>query len=82
MCSGLVAIHALKATRNGGRNRRSAISSFLGLFRVNAVNHALNVEESKLRSEMASRSARVARLRSVEDWAISTRDAVPHFAAE
>ena len=82
LCSGSVAIHALKATRNGGRKRRIAIASFCGLFRVKAMNHALKVEASKLRSEMALRSSRVARLRSVEDRAISTRDAVPHLAAE
>jgi len=78
----LVAIQALKATRNSGRNRRSAIASFCGLFSVNAMNHALKVDASKLRSEMAVRSSRVARLRSVEDWATSMRDAVPHLAAE
>ena len=77
-----MAIHALKATRNAGRKRRSAIASFCGLFSVNAVNHAVKVEESKLRSDRAMRSSRVAMLRSVEDWAISTRDAVPHRAAE
>ena len=38
--------------------------------------------DSKFRSEMAVRSSRVARLRSVEDWAMSMREAVPHFAAE
>ena len=59
-----------------------AIASFCGLFSVNAMNHALKVEESKLRSERASRSSRVATLRSVEDWAMSTRDAVLHLAAE
>ena len=58
------------------------MASFCGLFRVNAMNQALNVEASKLRSERAARSSRVARLRSVEDRAISTRDAVPHLAAE
>ena len=82
LCSGSVAIHALKATRNWGRNRCSAIASFCGLFRVNAMNQALKVEASKLRSESAVRSSRVARLRSVDDWAMSTRDAVPHLAAE
>ena len=82
MCRGSVVIQALKATRNWGRKRRTAIASFCGLFRVNAVNHALKVEASKLRSEMAVRSSRVARLRSVEDWAMSTRDTVPHRAAE
>ena len=49
---------------------------------MNAVNHALKVEASKLRSEMAVRSSRVARLRNVEDWAMSTRETVPHCAAE
>jgi len=43
---------------------------------------AVKVEESKLRSEMAVRSSRVARLRRLDDWAISIRDAVPHLAAE
>ena len=46
------------------------------------MNQALKVEASRLRSEIAVRSSRVARLRSVEDWAMSMRDAVPHFAAE
>jgi hypothetical protein len=46
------------------------------------MNQALKVEESKLRWDRAVRSFRVASARSVEDWAISTRDAVPHFAAE
>jgi hypothetical protein len=78
----LVAIHALKATRNSGRNRRSATASFCGLFRVNAVNHALKVEASKLRVDSALRSARVARPRSAVDRAMSTREAVPHRAAE
>ena len=81
MCSGSVAIQALNATRNAGRNRRIAITSFCGLFSVTAMNHALNVEESKLRRVSASRSSRVARLRSVDDWAICTREAVPHLAA-
>ena len=45
------------------------------------MNQASNVEESKLRVVSASRSARVARLRSVDDCAISTREAVPHLAA-
>ena len=67
MCSGLVAIQALKATRNWARNRRSAITSFCGLFRVNAMNHALKVEASKFRSERAVRSSRVESARSVED---------------
>jgi len=57
----------MKATRNAGRNRRSAIVSFCGVFRVNAMNQALKVEASKLRSEMAVRSSRVAMLRGVED---------------
>ena len=82
LCSGSVAIHASNATRNPGRNRRMAIASFCGLLSVNAMYHALNVEESKLRTDWASRSARVARLRSVEDLAMSTREAVPHRAAE
>src|ERR1700728_936085 len=82
LCSGSVAIHALKATRNWGRKRRTAIASFCGLFKVNAINHALNVEASKLRSVLAVRSSRVARLPSVEARAMSTRDAVPHCAAE
>jgi hypothetical protein len=77
-----VAIHALKATRNRGRKRRTAIASFCGLFRVKAVNQALKVEESKLRSEMASRSSRVARLPRLDALAMSTRDSVLHFAAE
>ena len=42
---------------------------------------ALKVEESKLRSETAFSEALVARLRSVADLAISTRDAVFHRAA-
>jgi len=67
LCNGSVAIHALNDTRNSGRKRRTAIASFCGLFRVNAINHALKVEASKLRSEMAVKSSRVARLRSVED---------------
>jgi hypothetical protein len=49
---------------------------------VDAMNQALKVEASKLRSERAMRSSREARLRNVEDWAISTRDAVPQRAAE
>jgi hypothetical protein len=68
--------------RNWGRKRRSATASFCGLFRVNAMNHASKVEESKLRSERAVRSSRVARARIVDDWAMSTRDAVPQRAAE
>jgi len=82
LCSRSVAIHALRATRNAGRNRRTVIASFCGLFRVKAIYHALKVEASKLRSEMAVRSLRVARLRSVDDWAMSIRDTVPHLAAE
>src|SRR5580698_559261 len=82
LCSGLVAIQALKATRNWGRKRRTAIASFCGLFSVKAMNQALKVEASKLRSEMAVRSSRVARLPRVEARAMSTRDAVPHCAAE
>ena len=77
-----MAIHALKATRNRGRKRATAIASFCGLSRVNAMNHALKVEWSKLRSVLAVRSSRVARLPRVEARAMSTRDAVPHFAAE
>ena len=76
MCSGLVASQALKATQNSGRNRCSTRASFCGLFSVYAINHALNVEASKLRSEIAVRSPRVARLRRVEDSATSMRDAV------
>ncbi len=82
MCSGSVASQARKATRNCGRNRRSAMASFLGLFSVKAMNQALKVEASKLRSEMAFRSSRVARFRSVDDRAMSIRDLVPHVAAE
>ena len=78
----MAAIHALKATRNSGRKRRTAIASFCGLFKVNAMNQALKVEASKLRSERAVRSSRVARLPRVETRAMSMRDAVPHFDAE
>ena len=46
------------------------------------MNQALKVEASKLRSEMAERSSRVARLPRLEAWAMSTRDSVPHRAAE
>ena len=46
------------------------------------MNQALKVEESKLRTEMAVRSSRVARLPRVEARAMSMRDAVPHFDAE
>ena len=82
MCSGSVAIQASKATRNTGRNRRTAIASFCGLLRVNAVNQALKVDESKLRRDIAARSSRVAKLRSVDDSAMLTRDSVLHRAAE
>src|SRR5689334_7956110 len=80
--SGWVAIHALKAIRKAGRKRRTATASFAGLFRVNAVNQALNVAESKLRSSSAVSSCLVAKLRRVEDRATSTRDSVFHRAAE
>jgi hypothetical protein len=46
------------------------------------MNHALKVEASKLRSVLAVRSSRVARLPRDEARAMSTRDAVLHFAAE
>ncbi len=46
------------------------------------MNQALKVEASKLRSVLAVRSSRVATLARDEDRAMSTRDAVPHFAAE
>src|SRR5579859_4644617 len=82
LCSGSVAIQALNATRNCGLNRRSATRSFWRLLSVNAMYQALKVEASKLRSEMAVRDALVARLRNVADWAMSTREAVFHRAAE
>jgi len=64
------------------RKRRSAMASTFGLFSVKAMNQALNVEASKLRSEVALRSSLVARLRSVDDRAMSIRDFVPQVAAE
>ena len=81
MRKGSVAIQASKATLNSGRKRRSAMACFCGSSKVNAVNQALKVEESKLRVDRALRSARVARLRRVAAWASSKRDSVPHLAA-
>lgn len=82
MCIGSVAIQALNAIRNAGRKRRTARASFCGLFRVKAMNQALKVDASKLRSDIAARSCRVAKVRSVDDSAMSTRDSVLHRAAE
>jgi hypothetical protein len=48
--SGSVAIQASKATLYSGRKRRSAMACFWGSSRVKAVNQAVKVEESKLRS--------------------------------
>jgi predicted nucleic acid-binding protein len=57
------------------------MACFFASSRVNAVNQALKVEESKLRVDSALRSARVARLRRVAAWASSRRDSVFHLAA-
>ena len=49
------------------REAGMALGVVQGLLRVNALNYALKVEASKLRSDRAARSSRVARLRSFED---------------
>src|SRR3954453_13580364 len=80
--SGSVARQASNATRNSGRNRRSAIAIVAGSLSVNAMNQALKVLATQLRFSAATVSSRFAWMRSVEACARFNRESVSHLAAE
>ena len=80
MVSGFVAIHALNATSNSGRNLRSAMTIAPSLPAVNAVNQASNVEESKFRCSDASRFTLLDSVRAALARASVSCASVPHLA--
>jgi hypothetical protein len=79
---GFVAHQASKATRKAAENRRLESAIPRRSPATYAANHALNVEESKLRWARDSRSARFALVRDADADASETDDSVFHLAAE
>src|SRR4029077_14924193 len=80
LSNGFVAIHALNATANSGRKRRSATSAPSVLPAMYALTQALNVRESKSLFEAAVVPARLDSVLAALAWASCRRDSVLHFA--
>ena len=81
MWAGSVANHASNAGRYPGRRRFRASCSARLLPATYALNQALNETESSVSVWSASRSARLALVRSADAFASDTDDSVLHFAA-